>query len=116
MPNPIKGEGVEIEISGKSYPLIFTFDAIAKIEAEFDQLITEIQARLPRAGVMVALLKVALVGFEDDLMEAEIPPVIETQLLIQKAIHIAYFGAEATKEFEKADKKAAKKKGKSPKK
>lgn len=114
--NPIKGEGVEIVISGKLYPLIFSFDAIAKVEAEHDQLITEIQGRLPRADVMVSLLEASLVGFDGNLMEAEIPPVIETQLLIQKAIHIAYFGAKVTKEFEKSDKKANAKKNKPPKK
>ena len=112
MHNPVKGEGVEIEISGKSYPLIFSFDAIAKVEAEHDRLITEVQLDMPRVSVILCLLNAALVGFDGELSgNDDLPPIIETQLLIQKALHIAYFGNELTEELEKEDaKKDAKKK------
>ncbi len=112
MPNPIKGEGVEIKISGASYPLIFSYDAITKIETKYDRTIGEVQAQMPRVSVVVDLLDAALVGYKDDIMEADVPPLIETQMLIQKALHVAYFGTETADNIEDKirEKKGTKKK------
>lgn len=99
MPNPVKGEGVEIKINGQPYPLIFNFDAISKIESGYGKTILEVQAELPKITVLVDLLDAALVGFDDDLRDAEIPPLVETQMLIQKALHVAYYGTQTIEEL-----------------
>lgn len=111
MHNPVKGEGVVIEIDGKEYPLVFTYDAIAKIEAKYDQVIADVQTRLPRVDVMLDLLNAALVGYKGELGQAEIPPLIATQMLLQKALYIAYYGvSDPDKQTEDAPKDDGKKK------
>ena len=112
--NPIKGEGVEIEINGKSYPLIFSLNSIASIETSYDKIISEIQLQMPRVSVIIDLLAVSLVGFDGDLKhpEIEMPPLVETQALILKALAIAYYGAENAEEIRKAVEADAKKKAK----
>ncbi len=102
MRNAIKGEGVEIEIGGKLYPLIFDMEAIAEVETKHDLTILEVQGKLPRVAVMADLLNAALVGYDGDLSKDKLPPLIETQMLIQKALTIAYYGNEPVEKVTKA--------------
>ena len=93
MLNPIKGN-CEIKISGKSYPLIFDYDAIAKVEAARDQSILEIQERIERIDVLFDLLEAGLGGAftKDDLKTAKLPPVLEIGARLRQANVTAYFG------------------------
>ncbi len=98
--NPIKGE-VMIMISGKEYPLVFSFDAIAKIETEFNQTIMDAQVNLGRAEVLQKFLKASTSGAYSGPIEVDVlPPLLICQQLVQRALHIAYFGTEATEQLE----------------
>lgn len=110
MPNPAKGEGVTIEINGQSYPLIFDYNAIAKIESGYGQSIGEVQLDLPKVAVLFDLLDAALVGFDGDLKTATVPPLKVIQERLQKALFIAYYGTAELEELEADEEKPAKKK------
>lgn len=111
MPNPIKGE-VLIEISGEQFPLIFSFDAIAVIETEFDKSILKIQEDLSRIDTVYSLLSACLPAkfTKQQLAKEKLPPVLVLQGLIQKALYLAYFGDTEPPEDKEAKKKPTKKK------
>ena len=113
MPNPIKGE-VIISISGKQLPLVFNFDAIAKIEAKYDASVLAVQEDMSRIEKIYDFLEAGLGGEVsiEELKKAELPPILKLQGLIQQALYIAYFGHEKPKEKKAKDpkKKQAKRK------
>lgn len=104
MPNPVKGEGVFVEINGAEYPLVFTYAAIAEIETKYDKIISEVQSDLPRISVLVDLLNAGLVGYDGDLLsEPNTTPMVELQMLIIKALNIAYFGNKTIEDLEQEE-------------
>lgn len=113
MPNPIKGEGVMVKINGVEYPLVFSLDAIAIIEDKYDKLISEVQTMMPRVSVTLELLSAGVVGYDGEISgDVDVPPLVELQALIIKALHVAYFGKVIVDDDE--PKKKAKKKTQPP--
>ncbi len=98
MPNPLRGE-VMIKIGGSEYSLIFSHDAIASIEAEFNESILDVQHKFSMAGVRLFVL-MAVTGLDKATCSgSKIPPIFETIETLNKALHVAYFGAEFTNEM-----------------
>ena len=95
LPNPIKGS-VNIEISGKSYPLVFNYDAIAQIESKYDASILDVALDMSRIEKQFDFLVAALNGqfTIEELKAAKLPPFVEVVSAMQDALHMAYFGDE----------------------
>lgn len=100
-----------IKIGGDDFPLIFSFDAIANVEAEFDKPILTVQEDMSRIETVYSLLVAALGGkfTKKQLTKESLPPVLALQGLIQKALYLAYFGTDAPKEDKETKKKTPKK-------
>ncbi len=100
-----------IEISGKEFPLIFSFDAIASVEAEYDLSILDVQQDMGRIDKIYTMLAAALPEefTKEKLAKEKLPPVLVLQGLIQEALYVAYFGTEAPKDEPKTKKKTKKK-------
>ena len=95
-----------IEIGGKEFPLIFNYDAIAKVEAKYDASILVVQEDMARIEKVYDLLEAALGGefTIDQLKSAKLPPVLALQGIIQSALYVAYFG-DTMPEDEKSEEK-----------
>ena len=83
-----------IEISGKSYPLVFSYAAIAEIETFYDEPLSLVQEDMSRVDKILDLLVASLGGefTKDKLIEEDLPPVLVTAGLISQALQIAYWG------------------------
>lgn len=102
-----------IEISGKEFPLVFSFDAIASIESQYDASVLEVQEDMSRIDKIYSMLVAALNGAftKDELKDQDLPPVLVIQGLLKQALVIAYFGDEIPSgQDEDAKKKPAQKK------
>ncbi len=100
-----------IEISGKEFPLVFSFDAIASIEAEFDQPLLmaadQIGARIEKTYFFLA----AALGGEftkEQLSNEKLPPLLITIERLQRALNVALFGVEVLDEEPEKPKKKPK--------
>ena len=83
-----------IEISGKPYPLVFSYAAIAEIETLYDEPLSLVQEDMSRVDKILDLLVASLGGAftKDKLIEEDLPPVLITAGLIGKALQLAYYG------------------------
>lgn len=110
MHNKLKGE-VLIEISGEQYPLVFSFNAIAKIESHYDETLLTAQEDLTRIDKVYRFLEASLNGkfTLEELAEKELPPVLKIIGLVRQSLQLAYFG-NTTPEDDKEEKPTKKKK------
>lgn len=110
MHNPIKGE-ILIKINGDELPLIFSYDAIAKIEAKYDDSILSIQEDMGRIEKTYSFLEAALNGAKTfkELKKAELPPVLEITETLRSALGVAYFGGDSIADAKAEDKDTKKK-------
>ena len=102
-----------IEISGKSYPLVFSYAAIAEIETLYNEPLSLVQEDMSRVDKILDLLVAGLGGkfTKKTLMKEAMPPVLITAGLISQALQIAYWGdIIADKEPKKKPKMKKKKK------
>lgn len=81
-------------ISGKEFPLVFSFDAIAKLEAHYNDSIMSAQEGMDRIEKVYIFLEAALNGAFtlDQLKDEELPPVLVIAGLLTRALTVAYFG------------------------
>lgn len=91
--NPISGETV-IQISGKEFPLVFSFDAIAKLEDHYNDSIMSAQEGMDRIEKVYIFLEAALNGAFtlEQLKDEKLPPVLVIAGLLTRTLTVAYFG------------------------
>lgn len=85
-----------IEIGGKSYPLQFTWAAVAALQSELGQDYDQELANAVDTFDTAKLAKIISIGINDELTAAQImaasPPLVEICRGVMEAITMAYYG------------------------
>ena len=83
-----------IEISGESYPLVFSYAAISEIETLYNEPLSLVQEDMSLVDKILDFLVAGLGGkfTKKVLIKETLPPVLVTAGLISQALQIAYWG------------------------
>jgi len=99
--NPLKGEGA-ILLDGKSYPLRFTWSALAELQEKYPS-----GFNTARTDVLADLIAWGLRHVAPELTPEKImdlsPPMIESIEAVNKALMIAYYGEKGPPKTEEGE-------------